>query len=87
MDAKKFTLSANGGKVFNLADNIELGNYNMMMESSILWNPMSNQDSHDIFRSALPGGFAWELTELLSGELNYVCMPLYRTMYLYDKYN
>ena len=29
---------------------------------------MTNQESQDMFRGAIPGGFAWELLELISGE-------------------
>ena len=68
--------------MFNLKDNIELGNYNMLLEASILWKPETNKDSHDMFRGALPGGFAWELVELMSGEFYiHVCFNL-KKMYL-----
>ncbi|WAQ93879.1 PRPX-like protein, partial [Mya arenaria] len=58
MDEKKFTLE----------DNIKLGNYNILMADSPLYDAsITNQQSHDIFRTALPGGFAWEVLDVYSG--------------------
>lgn len=67
IDPEKFTINSNGGHKFSLKDNIERGNYNMLLDDCILWRPETNQESHDMFRGALPGGFAWELVELTSG--------------------
>lgn len=72
VDPEKFTINANGGHKFTLADNIEIGNYNMLLTDCILWKPETNLESHDLFRGALPGGFAWELLELQSGSVFYM---------------
>ena len=69
IDPEKFTINSNGGHKFSLKDNIERGNYNMLLDDCILWRPETNQESHDMFRGALPGGFAWELVELTSGKV------------------
>lgn len=65
----KFTVSANGGPVFTLQDNLEIGNYNILLDSCVLFKPGSEtlKSSYELFKGVLPGGFAWELTELLSG--------------------
>ena len=72
----KFTISSNGGPTFTLKDNLEIGNYNILLDSCVLYqrNSESLQSSHDLFKGALPGGFAWELTELLSGMSLYCSM-------------
>ena len=53
----------------NLAANIELGNYNMMMEQSPFFDVTkeTNASSHRLFSQAFPDGFAWELPQLISG--------------------
>ena len=65
----KFTVSVNGGPVFTLQDNLDIGNVNILLDSCVLFKPGSEtlQSSYDLFKGALPGGFAWELTELFSG--------------------
>ncbi|XP_033760563.1 pathogen-related protein-like [Pecten maximus] len=64
-----FTISSNGGRRFKLKDNIEIGNYNMLMWDSPLYQAEeeTNQSSHQLFRQAMPGGFAWEVLEVFSG--------------------
>ena len=58
--------------MFTLKDNLEIGNYNILLDGCVLHKPGSEtlKSSHETFKGALPGGFAWELTELLSGKYN-----------------
>ena len=63
----KFTVQINGGPMFTLKDDLEIGAYNIFLDGCVLYQRGSEslQSAHDLFKSALPGGFAWELTELL----------------------
>ena len=79
VDPEKFFINANGGRKFNLADNIELGNYNMLLVDCVLWKPGPNEESQDMFKNALPDGFAWELIEITSGK--FVDVVLYIFLY------
>lgn len=67
VDRENFTISTNGGKNFDLKDNIELGSYNMLLDDCLFWQRETFQKSDDMFRAAIPGGFAWELVQLTSG--------------------
>lgn len=64
-----FRISVNGGRQFTLKDNIEIGNYNILMWDSPLYQAKeeTNISSHKLFRQAMPGGFAWEVLEVFSG--------------------
>ena len=66
-----FKISCNGGRKFDLADNIELGNYNILMHESPLYDAtQTNQASHDLFRGTFLSGFAWEVLEVFSGMID-----------------
>lgn len=69
MAADRYVFRTNGGAPKDLAENIERGNYNMMMETSPLFDVSieTNESSHALFKSAFPDGFPWELLELHSG--------------------
>ncbi|XP_064599519.1 uncharacterized protein LOC135466047 [Liolophura sinensis] len=68
VDRENFTVRANGGYVGSLQDNIDIGNYNiMLMQSPLFDGTIPRQKSVDLFFNAFPGGFAWELLELFSG--------------------
>ncbi|XP_060082103.1 uncharacterized protein LOC132561396 [Ylistrum balloti] len=64
-----FTINTNGGNRFTLKDNIEKGNYNILMWDSPLYQAQeeTNESSHKLFRHAMPNGFAWEVLETFSG--------------------
>ena len=40
----------------------------MLLVDCVLWKPGPNEESQDMFRNALPEGFAWELIEITSGK-------------------
>ncbi|KAK3088023.1 hypothetical protein FSP39_013622 [Pinctada imbricata] len=64
-----FAFQVNGGPKFNAKDNVDRGNYNMLLEGSPLYDVCkeSNASSHEMFKKAFPEGFAWELLEVFSG--------------------
>ncbi|XP_045204664.1 uncharacterized protein LOC123557317 [Mercenaria mercenaria] len=69
VDQNVFCIKVNGGKKFYLDDNIEIGNYNILMQDSILYDASkeTNDSSHELFRNVFKSGFPWELLEVYSG--------------------
>ncbi|XP_060572428.1 uncharacterized protein LOC132730494 [Ruditapes philippinarum] len=69
VDPDKFYISSNGGRKFNLDDNIEYGNYNMLMDESVLYDASkeTNDSSHELFRKTFDNKFPWEVLEVQSG--------------------
>ena len=67
---EKFTISANGGPKYTLQENLDIGSYNVLLKDSVLYDAESEtiDSALDLFKGAMPGGFAWELTELYSGK-------------------
>ena len=64
-----YTISANDGQKFDLQEEIDVGTYNMLMSTSVLYDAANTsfQDSHTLFKTAFPRGFAWEVLEVLAG--------------------
>lgn len=64
-----FYFQVNGGTKFTAEDNIEMGNYNMLLCDSpfIDVTKETHDSSHEAFRKAFSEGFAWEVLEVLSG--------------------
>jgi len=71
VDPETFSLTANGGRTFNLADIHRLGNYQALLEGCRreLYDPAEHDfdSSHHLFRGAFPDGFAWEVVRVFSG--------------------
>lgn len=69
VDQTAYFINANGGKKYNLAENIKIGNYNVLMSDSPIYNAESEtfESSHDIFRTVFKSGFPWEVLEVFSG--------------------
>lgn len=70
----RFTLSVNGGRALTGEETLAMGSYNALLASPIL--PVTGayhaaaetfESSHDLFRSAFPRGFAWEVVKVYSG--------------------
>uniref|UniRef100_A0ACD5W1U3 Uncharacterized protein n=1 Tax=Avena sativa TaxID=4498 RepID=A0ACD5W1U3_AVESA len=70
----KFTLSVNGGRALTGEETLAMGSYNALLAGPIL--PVTGaydakaetfESSHDLFRSAFPRGFAWEVVKVYSG--------------------
>lgn len=66
----RYSFRTNGGPPKDLEENILRGNYNMMMETSPLFDVSqeTNASSHSLFKKAFPDGFPWELLDLQSGK-------------------
>ncbi|XP_074644443.1 uncharacterized protein LOC141901232 [Tubulanus polymorphus] len=69
IDKTNYTFNVNGIRSFTIQDNIRMGNYNMMMYDSPIYDVSkeTNESSHSVFKTAFPTGFAWEVLELYSG--------------------
>jgi predicted ester cyclase len=67
--ADKFELKTNGLKVYKAEDVVENGTYNLFIEETQHYNPKQEtfESSGELFHSAFPDGFLWELSEIISG--------------------
>ncbi|XP_075498132.1 pathogen-related protein [Primulina tabacum] len=70
----KFKLIVNGREGLSAEETLKLGSYNALLKSSMpeefkyyKADEESFESSHDIFRTALPRGFAWEVIAVYSG--------------------
>ncbi|CAI9088827.1 OLC1v1023267C1 [Oldenlandia corymbosa var. corymbosa] len=70
----KFKLVVNGREGLSGEETLKLGSYNALLKSSMpeefkFYNAdeESFESSHDVFRSAFPRGFAWEVIRVYSG--------------------
>ncbi|TVU35200.1 hypothetical protein EJB05_17078 [Eragrostis curvula] len=70
----RFSLSVNGGPARTGEETLAIGSYNALLASPVLASSGAYdaaaetfQSSHDLFRSAFPRGFAWEVLKVFSG--------------------
>jgi hypothetical protein len=70
----RFSLSVNGGPAWTGEQTLAVGSYNVLLASPMLastgaYNAAKEtfKSSHDLFRSAFPRGFAWEVLKVYSG--------------------
>ncbi|KAH6837300.1 pathogenesis-related family protein [Perilla frutescens var. hirtella] len=70
----KFKLIVNGREGLSGEETLKLGSYNALLKSSLpeefkyyKAEEESFESSHDVFRAALPRGFAWEVVAVYSG--------------------
>lgn len=69
--APNFRYSQNGGPKIDGAELIQRGSYNVLItDATYKSQEFSFETSHDAFKSAFPKGFAWEVTEVLTGPPN-----------------
>ncbi|XP_068664678.1 pathogen-related protein [Aristolochia californica] len=80
INPEKFKFFVNGRNGLSGEETLKLGSYNAMLQSSLPEEFMyykadeeSFESSHDVFRSALPRGFAWEVLQVYSGPPEIVC--------------
>lgn len=67
MVSERFRTRVNGGGWATSQDLVEQGSYNVLIgESPYYEKGQSFEDSHHTFHQALPGGFFWEVLEVLS---------------------
>ncbi|MEM1167774.1 MAG: ester cyclase [Cyanobacteria bacterium P01_H01_bin.35] len=70
--ADKFRMSSNGGKEYTAQETAEQGTYNLFIDKGKHYNPEKEtfKSSFEVFHTAFPDGFLWELIEVLSGPPN-----------------
>ncbi|MEH2109712.1 SnoaL-like polyketide cyclase [Nostoc sp.] len=68
----KFKMSTNGGQQFTAEDVAVEGTYNLFLGKTEQYNSETEtfESSFQVFHTAFPNGFLWELTEILSGPPN-----------------
>jgi hypothetical protein len=68
MVTEKFRTNVNGGPWATASDIAEIGSYNILIGDSIYYRTgeESFQSSHDVFHTAFPQGFFWEVLEVVS---------------------
>lgn len=72
--ADRFRMSTNGGKEYTAQEVAEQGTYNLFLEDSDSYRASEEtfESSYNLFHTAFPNGFHWELIEALSGPPNVV---------------
>ncbi|NEP09781.1 MAG: ester cyclase [Symploca sp. SIO1A3] len=70
----KFRMSTNGGKEYSAQDIVEQGTYNLFLEDSDYYRASDEtfDSSYNLFHTAFPNGFHWELIEVIAGPPNVV---------------
>ncbi|MFB2878624.1 ester cyclase [Floridanema aerugineum] len=70
----KFRMSTNGGKEYTAEDIVEQGTYNLFLENSDHYRASEEnfESSYNLFHTAFPNGFLWELIEVVAGPPNVV---------------
>uniref|UniRef100_A0A2N9EE88 Pathogen-related protein n=1 Tax=Fagus sylvatica TaxID=28930 RepID=A0A2N9EE88_FAGSY len=74
INPEKFKLIVNGREGLSGEETLRLGSYNALLKNSLpkefqyyKADEESFESSHDVFRSAFPRGFAWEVISVYSG--------------------
>ena len=70
----KFRMSSNGGQEYTARDVVESGTYNLFLEDSAHYHASEEtfESSYNLFHTAFPQGFHWELIEVVAGPPNVV---------------
>lgn len=70
----KFRMSTNGGKEYTAQEIVEQGTYNLFLENSDHYRASDEtfESSYNLFHTAFPNGFHWELVEVVAGPPNVV---------------
>ena len=70
----KFRMSTNGRQEYTAQDVIESGTYNLFLEDSEHYRASDEtfESSYNLFHTAFPNGFHWELIEVVAGPPNVV---------------
>ncbi|KAH7284831.1 hypothetical protein KP509_34G072400 [Ceratopteris richardii] len=71
---QNFRFSVNGGPWLTGQETLKVGSYNALLQTKLEGehgaykaSQETFESSHDVFRAAFPGGFAWEVLEVYSG--------------------
>jgi hypothetical protein len=69
---EKFRMSTNGGPAYTAQDVVEAGTYNLFLTETEHYSPKEEdfESSANLFITAFPDGFVWEVMEVLSGPPN-----------------
>ncbi|KAJ1441652.1 NTF2-like domain superfamily [Sesbania bispinosa] len=74
LNPEKFKLFVNGREGLSAEETLSLGSYNALLKSSLPedFKPYNSDEetfesSHEVFRSAFPRGFAWEVIKVYTG--------------------
>lgn len=72
--ADKFRMRTNGGKAYTADDIVKQGTYNLFLEDSAQYRASDEtfESSYNLFHTAFPNGFHWELIDVVSGPPNVV---------------
>ena len=65
----KFRMSTNGGPEYTARDIVDEGTYNLFLGESELYSASDEdfESSYNLFHTAFPNGFHWELIEVVAG--------------------
>ncbi|MBC9715758.1 ester cyclase [Streptomyces sp. TRM66268-LWL] len=66
MVTEKFRTRVNGGAWAGADDIVEQGSYNILIGDSVFYGAESFESSHEVFHTAFPEGFFWEVLEVVS---------------------
>jgi hypothetical protein len=68
----KFRMSSNGGKTYTASDVVKAGTYNLFIPDTEEYKASEEtfESSANLFHTAFPNGFLWELIEVFSGPPN-----------------
>ncbi|KAH9567311.1 hypothetical protein CY35_03G023100 [Sphagnum magellanicum] len=69
IDKENYRFSCNGGQKYTVEDMLRLGTYNALIGDTELYSATNTdfETSHEVFRKAMPEGFAWEVLDVYSG--------------------
>ncbi|WP_199551069.1 ester cyclase [Streptomyces sp. N35] len=66
MVTEKFRTRVNGGPWADAADIVDKGSYNILIGDSVFYGQETFESSHEVFHTAFPEGFFWEVLEVVS---------------------
>jgi hypothetical protein len=66
MVAERFRTRVNGGAWASAQDIVENGSYNILVGESPFYPRVDFDGSHEVFHTAFPNGFFWEVLEVLT---------------------
>ncbi|KAK9846603.1 hypothetical protein WJX81_007517 [Elliptochloris bilobata] len=69
IDPIKYRFSCNGGPEYTVEHMVRIGTYNALIGDTTLYSASVTgfEESHRVFRDAMPNGFPWEVTDVYSG--------------------
>ncbi|OAY78754.1 pathogen-related protein [Ananas comosus] len=80
INPNSFRLSVNGAKPLTGEETLAVGSYNALLRSALpeelrcyKADAETFESSHELFRTAFPRGFAWEVTRVYAGPPTVVC--------------